>query len=121
MTRRSPRTKGLTDSIREMVKSRAVVHEGVYLIGFDWKPVYLALGPPGRHRERLLEHQSDRCYRALLYVGPEYERGKRRVHVLLLGGGGFYSLNVNRARRSATWCAPRQEVYRDLETPWPHT
>ncbi len=116
---RRPSNQRLAQDIRDLVESLESYGEGVYLVGFDWKPYLRYLGNSEETRSRILSHQLDRCFRALMYVAPATE-GRSRVHVLLIGGGGFFTLNLHHDKGTAYWCPPRREVYRELDTLWPH-
>jgi len=94
--RLSPALDTLRVAVRRLVESIDPQTTAVYLIGFDWLPYHQVIEPLGGARARLtlLSKQVDRCWRALLYVEPCAD-GISKVTVLLIGGGGFYTMNLH--------------------------
>lgn len=88
----------------------------MHLLGFDWRVVVSVMGPPASPSVRtlVLGTQSDRCWRALLYVAPENVYGRTRVHILEIGGGGAFALNYYRSNNQLHWCAPEEAVIAEL-------
>jgi hypothetical protein len=85
--------------------------ESIYMIGFDWRAKAWMTGHlGGQHfRDFAAALQRDRCWRAVLHV-KGLEKTRVKVHLLEIGGGEVYGLNVNTESMSVRWCSPDTEV-----------
>lgn len=86
------------------------------MIGFDWRAVMSVMGPLASPsvQSLALGSQSDKCWRALLYVSPQDDRGRTKVTILEVGGGETYAMYYYRHTLRLHWCSPEETVVTQL-------
>jgi hypothetical protein len=115
--RLSPRTNEHARRLRALGYAYASRgEEAVHLLGFDWRVVVSVMGPLGSPslQSLVLGSQSDRCWRALLYVGTSDVHGRIKVHILEVGGGGVFAMYYYPNKRGLHWCSPEETVVSQL-------
>ena len=86
------------------------------MIGFDWRVAMSVMGPlaSASVQSLALGSQSDKCWRALLYVAPQDGRGRTKVTILEVGGGEIYAMYYYRHTLRLHWCSPEETVIAQL-------
>jgi len=115
--RLSPRTSEHAQRLRALGYTHGSRgEEAVHLIGFDWRVVVSVMGPLGSPsvQSLALGSQSDKCFRALLYVAPQDDRGRTKVTILEVGGGETYAMYYYRHTLRLHWCLPEEIVITQL-------